>query len=618
MERQIERVLILAGKPVMRRPIAAATVLDALPDACKRDRPLCEEVRRYLQAYTRNAAVTSLRPKVVAVSGDSTATLPNQHGEQVDSFWQVSASGYYQPNDYVILNAGGVAYDGNATATGTFASVGFDFAQLDVGFRDHWFSPSPDSSSLISTEAPTMPSATLSNYRPLTPLGFSYEIFFAQMSNQDNIEYFDTVTSGKPRLSGLQLAIEPVRGYALSVNRVTQFGGGVRNGGMSQFFDALFDTTNGADAGTTQEFGNQVASLNSSVLFPGKVPFAARIEYAGEDNAYKGKYRLGATNLTLGLDFPILWKNFDLSLEVSEWQDVWYVHHIYSEGLVNRDHVIGHWFGDNRLTNDGIGGNSQTINFGWQLPSGDYARATYRRMKLDPDWVGVGTVRPYDTLQTLGVNYATVVKGYPVEAEAALGQDIFGESFARVGLSLDFGRTQQRIPSQYDGAGDESTTTEVFVDVGAQRSEVREIMLDQGPNVVSDQEVNYHVGVGARRPVSARNDIGVRLELDRVAGGDVVSVRAIDYRFRAWRKLAIGGFLGAARYDIGLPAYGYYWGGGLQYVDVIPGWSIGVDFRHHDKFTRTKVLPSDPPYTLQLPRRVIDVNGVSLYLSKKW
>jgi hypothetical protein len=37
IEAQIERVLILAGKPVMRRPIAAATVLDALPKACRVD-----------------------------------------------------------------------------------------------------------------------------------------------------------------------------------------------------------------------------------------------------------------------------------------------------------------------------------------------------------------------------------------------------------------------------------------------------------------------------------------------------------------------------------------------------------------------------------------------------
>ena len=37
IERQIEQVLLLAGQPIVRRPIAAATVLDALPEACKVD-----------------------------------------------------------------------------------------------------------------------------------------------------------------------------------------------------------------------------------------------------------------------------------------------------------------------------------------------------------------------------------------------------------------------------------------------------------------------------------------------------------------------------------------------------------------------------------------------------
>jgi hypothetical protein len=34
IEREIERLLILADKPVITRPIAAATVLDALPAEC--------------------------------------------------------------------------------------------------------------------------------------------------------------------------------------------------------------------------------------------------------------------------------------------------------------------------------------------------------------------------------------------------------------------------------------------------------------------------------------------------------------------------------------------------------------------------------------------------------
>ena len=46
MQRAVERVLLLADQPIMARPIAAATVKDALPAACRLDRPLCERVAR--------------------------------------------------------------------------------------------------------------------------------------------------------------------------------------------------------------------------------------------------------------------------------------------------------------------------------------------------------------------------------------------------------------------------------------------------------------------------------------------------------------------------------------------------------------------------------------------
>src|SRR4029453_5244089 len=41
IEREISRALLLAGYPVVRRPIAAATLLDALVDVCKFDVVLC-------------------------------------------------------------------------------------------------------------------------------------------------------------------------------------------------------------------------------------------------------------------------------------------------------------------------------------------------------------------------------------------------------------------------------------------------------------------------------------------------------------------------------------------------------------------------------------------------
>ena len=124
--------------------------------------------------------------------------------------------------------------------------------------------------------------------------------------------------------------------------------------------------------------------------------------------------------------------------------------------------------------------------------------------------------------------------------------------------------------------------------------------------------------VGARRRVSERSDFGVRLESDRVQGQQLLSIRALDYRFRWTRRLALNGFFGVGRYDDGLPAYGYYWGAGIQYRDVLPMWDIGLDWRHHEKLGRDKVLPDDPPSTPDRTRLFFDVDGATLYISRRW
>jgi hypothetical protein len=603
----------------MRRPIPAAVVLDALPAACEVDREACQQVRRYLRNYMSTWGLTGLEVQGAVSSDDSAAVLPNSHGELVDSPWRVSASGYFQPNDYIIVNAGGVAYDGEATPTGSFVSVGFSYAQLDIGFRDHWLSPLSDSTSLMGTEAPTMPSITLSNYDPISPLGISYEVFAAEMSRQEGIQYKDTTTSGKPRIAGLQLAAEPVRGYGVAVNRVTQYGGGARGGGgFSDFFDALVTSSNDADVAGSTDATNRIASLTSSIQFPGAVPFSVSIEYAGEDNAYAGRYRLGATNFSVSLDFPVLWNAFDATLEMSEWQNDWYVHFLYPAGFTNDGRVVGHWFGDNRSFGDAIGGDSQMLRVGWQTGWGDYVQATYRTMVLRPEWAIDDAPRAYDRLHMLGIGYTTSWREHVIAAELLVGRDVFGESFTRLSASFDLARTRARAAPVSGSSADRGGGTEVFVDVGTAASSVRKILGVDIPNESTDWKMSGHIGIGARRPVSFNSDLGVRIEFDRADGYDLISVRALDYRYRMGRKLAAGLFVGAARYDIGLPAYGYYWGVGFQFRDLLPKWDLGLDLRHHEKLGRDKTLPTDPPSTPDRTRVFYDVDSIALHVSRRW
>jgi len=616
IERQIERVLILADKPVMSRPIAAATVLDALPAACRSDERLCRSVRRYLDRYMNRIGLG--HASIEAALSDGAAPLPNARGMHGDSAWRASAQAYWQASDYAILSLGGVAYDDDASPAGSMLSVGFDFAQLDVGYRDHWLSPFTDGAMLISTQARTLPSVTLSNYRPLTAFGFQYEVFLAEMERSDRIRFGDGFTSGRPRLAGVRLAIEPAAGWSLGANRLVQFGGGRRGGSsFGDFMDALLDPSRkdnrSASLGQDEEFGNQVAAWTSRFIFPGPIPFAAYLEYAGEDTSYRGNYRLGNASLAIGLTFPRLWQRFDLTYEATEWQNGWYVHGLYLDGLTQDGHVLGHWGADERVRGDGVGAQTHMLRLGWQPPFGGLAQLRVRTV-ANESYTSFDYERGYDVT----VAYSRALNGYTAGAEVVAGRDVFGETFGRLAGVLRFGdEWMSDAGAGWSGAMARPWGAELFVDAGLAASKVRIRIDDGGREVRPGAELAPHVAAGARRAVSERSDLGVRLELDRVDDHMLLAVRALDYRYRFHNRLAFGLFAGAARYDVATPAYGYYFGAGAQWRDVLPKLDLSLDLRYADKVARDKLLPGDPPADPR-PDIFYDVESASLSLSYRF
>ena len=97
----------------------------------------------------------------------------------------------------------------------------------------------------------------------------------------------------------------------------------------------------------------------------------------------------------------------------------------------------------------------------------------------------------------------------------------------------------------------------------------------------------------------------------------LLSVRALDYRYRFHNPLAVSVFLGASRYDLATPAYGYYYGAGVQWRNLLPNIDLGLDLRYGDKIARDKLLPSDPPSTKR-PDEFYDLTGATLSLSYRW
>ena len=148
------------------------------------------------------------------------------------------------------------------------------------------------------------------------------------------------------------------------------------------------------------------------------------------------------------------------------------------------------------------------------------------------------------------------------------------------------------------------------------RSRLHKIYWDGLPDEFTPDYSGLHTGAGVRRMVSERSDLGVRVEFDRVEGKSLISLRALDYRYRWKKKLAAGVFFGAARYQIQLPAWGYYWGAGIQYRDIVPKWDMGLDVRHYEKISRNNLLPTDRGYGISTVS-FRDIDGVAIYLSRK-
>jgi len=94
-------------------------------------------------------------------------------------------------------------------------------------------------------------------------------------------------------------------------------------------------------------------------------------------------------------------------------------------------------------------------------------------------------------------------------------------------------------------------------------------------------------------------------------------LRALDYRYRYGKHLAASAFVGAARYDTGLAAYGWYLGAGVQWRDLLPYIDVGLDWRYADRLARDSLLPGDPP-TTRRPDLFYTLKGPVLVVSYRY
>ncbi len=628
IERQVERVLILADEPILKRPYSVELVKAALPQACRVDQVLCRRVQRYLERYSRDYALTHASITGSLTHNGAGDVIPNEYGLPENSHYDLSIAAFVQPSDYLLASAGGIAYSGRTIPTGSMLTLGTNWAQIDVGWRTHWLSPLTDTSALMSTEAPTTPSITLSNWEPLTRLGLQYEFFLTKLSAQP-ITYQGVVQEGDPRLFGTQISIEPFPGWSIGFNRMLEFGGGAGLPSSASFVAKQFFVT----SDKVQLQGNQQASYVTRYVSPTSVPFALYFQYAGENTSLGGAFLFGDPMMSGGIDFPRLFKYFDLTYEIAEWADTWYTHFDFLHGMSNDGLVLGAWGADQRNFGDGVGARSQMLRVGWSPPFGGYLEEKVRLLVNQNYFVGQDReynssdrAYPYHHYVDVSVRYTRPWKGLTLGGEAEGGHDVFGKNFTRLSGFVRYGgdaRTRDEIDTDTDtDTGDENAAgadappqgTEWFVDVGAN---VNRVVSENAPvpPIISNPELGPHFAIGGRRAVSEHNDLGARVEYDGgVDGKFLIGFRALDWRYRFDNPFALGLFAGAARYNTITPATSLYAGLGLQWRDLWPHWDIDLDGRYGDNLARDHVLASDVQGSR--PETFYRIRSLTLYLSR--
>jgi hypothetical protein len=625
MERQVERVLILADEPILKRPYPVELVKLALPQACRVDHVLCRRVTRYLERYSRDYAVTHASITGSYTHNGAGDVVPNEYGMPENSHYDLSIAAFVQPSDYLLASAGAVSYSGRTVPTGSVLTLGTSWAQIDVGWRTHWLSPLTDTSALISTEAPTTPSITLSNWEPLTRLGFQYEFFLTKLSSQP-IAYIG-VQEGQPRLFGSQFSIEPFPGWSVGINRMLEFGGGAGLPSSASFLARQFFKT----SDVVQLEGNQQASYVTRFVSPTRVPFAMYFQYAGENTELGGAFLLGSPMMSGGIDFPRVFKHFDVTYEISEWSNQWYVHFVFLHGMSQDQLVLGAWGADQRNFGDAVGARSQMLRVGWSPPFGGYLEEKVRLLtnqnyfggdsrEYDPN----DRAYPYHHYLDASVRYTRPWNGLTVGGEAEGGHDVFGKNFARLSGFVRYGgdsRTRDYVDDDTDHDDDDKTSAatppkgaEWFVDIGAN---VNRVITARAPlpSEASSPDVGAHFALGGRRAVSEHNDFGARVEYDSgVDGHYLIGFRALDWRYRFDNPLALSLFAGAARYSTITPATSLYAGLGVQWRDIWKHWDLDLDGRYGDNLARDHVLASDVQGTR--PETFYRIQSLALYLSR--
>ena len=439
VELEIQRLATVAKLPLLTKPYHIATVHRYLKKISRSHPTLYNRLNKYMKRYKKSAAITHAKAEI-SYANIENVLLANQRGQMLDANYNVSLNGFWQANEYMIVNGGGRYYENGDYIGNSFVSLGWDFFQVDIGYREHWISPFQDGAVLLSTAAKPPVNVTISNPTLLTDFNIKYEMSIGILETHEGIQFDrdEPPVSGEPALLMMHLSAQPFDWWTIGLNRTFQFGGD-ESVTLSDIWQAIIDPVNADNCGgngtelqdCSQEFGNQQASITNKFdvsLFD--IPFSMYYEYAGEDTNNYTNYRLANLANSFGVFFPYLSDSMALNIEFTTFQKAWYTHHIYAEGYSNDGVKMGHWWGNMKNPKDGIGGESGSVRFDWQLQNDAQLTILYRTANFNES-----RYEEYNLSHDVELKYVKALGVAFLGVTIQAGETNLGDTYARSSVS---------------------------------------------------------------------------------------------------------------------------------------------------------------------------------------
>lgn len=235
LEHKIQQLLAVSKNThIVSKPYKANDIYRVLQTIKHIYPELYRTLSYQISPYVQGDAATFA--KVTLAAGTTDKNIPNQRGQTTKTNVILEGGGYANFGNHFGVSVAGIANEDEVIPTQSFFYFGNEYAQLDIGYREHWYSPFNDSAMLLSTNAKTTPSITLSNVKPITDFNIRYDMFISKMTEQSGILVSDkqvgTVREyepGKPYLFGLQTSFAATDNLTIGLSRIMQFGGASRD-----------------------------------------------------------------------------------------------------------------------------------------------------------------------------------------------------------------------------------------------------------------------------------------------------------------------------------------------------------------------------------------------------